>query len=151
YNLFRRWHTRHLAPIIDRRFFRQSYNTQQIISDLTESLRLTTGLSHLLESVATKIQAALQTENVTIFLRDPLAGDFLSAYSCDFNVADGRVIPREQEFRLSAHADIVKRLSDNGKPVEIESIDLEKMFTANGSFPFPPLSGRATDGHKCEI
>src|SRR5262245_40433064 len=61
YSLFRSWHRRYLAPMIDRHFFRQSYDTRQIIADLTESLRTTTDLNHLLETVAHKIQATLQT------------------------------------------------------------------------------------------
>lgn len=120
YNLFRSLHRRHLAPVIDRRFFRQSYDTRQIIADLTESLRTTTSLDHLLELVATKIQAALQAANVTIFLRDEATGDYLSAYSCDYNEADGSVINRERQSLLPHYAEVVKQLSDNGKPLDIE-------------------------------
>jgi serine phosphatase RsbU (regulator of sigma subunit) len=120
YNLFRSWHRRYLAPVIDRRFFRQAYDARQIIADLTESLRTTTNLDHLLELVATKIQAALQTANVTIFLRDEATGDYLSAYSCDYNEADGSVISRERQAPLPYYAEVVKQLSDNGKPLDVE-------------------------------
>src|SRR5262245_6074589 len=120
YNLFRSWHRRYLAPMIDRRFFRQSYDTRQIIADLTESLQTTADLDHLLELVAIKIQAALQTANVTIFLRDEATGDYISAYSCDYVEADGRVINHERRSLLPKHAEIVKRLSDNGKLLDIE-------------------------------
>src|SRR5262249_20482423 len=115
YDLFRRLHRRYLAPVIDRRFFRQSYDTRQIISDLTESLRTTTDLRSLLELVATKIQAALQTANVTIFLRNEATGDYIGAYSCDYVEADGRAINRERMSVLSYYSEIVKRVSDNGK------------------------------------
>jgi serine phosphatase RsbU (regulator of sigma subunit) len=120
YNLFRSWHRRYLAPMIDRRFFRQSYDTRQIIADLTESLQTTADLDHLLELVAIKIQAALQTANVTIFLRDEATGDYISAYSCDYVEADGRVINHERRSLLPYHAEIVERLSDNGKLLDIE-------------------------------
>ena len=52
-----------------------------------------TGLPQLLELVATKIQTALQTVNVTIFLRDQTTGNYRSAYSRDYNEADGRDQP----------------------------------------------------------
>jgi sigma-B regulation protein RsbU (phosphoserine phosphatase) len=120
YNLFRSYHRRRLAPMIDRRFFRQAYDTRQIIADLTESLRTTTDLRRLLELVATKIQAALQTANVTIFLRDEATGDYLSAYSCDYVEADGRTLNRERQSLLPYFSDIVKQVSDNGKPLDVE-------------------------------
>jgi len=120
YNIFRSLHRRYLAPMIDRRFFRQAYDTRQIIADLTESLRTTTDLDNLLEMVATKIQAALQTANVTIFLRDEATGDYRNAYSCDYDEDDGHALNREPQSLLPYHAEIVKRLSDNGKPLDVE-------------------------------
>jgi len=120
YNIFRSLHRRYLAPMIDRRFFRQAYDTRQIIADLTESLRTTTDLDHLLEMVATKIQAALQTANVTIFLRDEATGDYRNAYSCDYVEDEGRALNRERQSLLPHHAEIVKRLFENGKPLDVE-------------------------------
>ncbi|MGH9767855.1 MAG: hypothetical protein ACREAB_10515, partial [Blastocatellia bacterium] len=74
-------HDKYLRPLIDRRFFRQSYDAQQIIAELTGALRTVTGLPRLLELVATKIQTALQTVNVTVFLRDQTMGNYNSAYN----------------------------------------------------------------------
>ena len=76
--------------IIDRKFFRQSYDSPQLIADLAESLRGITSQAQLLELVASKIQTALQPENVTIFLREPASGDYLNTYSCDYNVPSGK-------------------------------------------------------------
>jgi len=149
YNLFRSLHRRYLAPMIDRRFFRQSYDARQIITDLTESLRTTTGLDRLLELVATKIQAALQTANVTIFLRDEATGDYRSAYSCDYVEADGPAPDRERQSLLPYHAEIVKQVSDNGKPLDIEQyISLVQQASDNGQslsvkqagLPISPIS-----------
>src|SRR5262249_8670924 len=52
-------HDRYLRPLIDRRFFRQSYDAHQMIAELTGSLRTVTDLPQLLELVATRIQTAL--------------------------------------------------------------------------------------------
>jgi len=133
YNLFRSWHRRYLAPMIDRRFFRQAYDTRQIITDLTESLGTATNLDQLLELVAIKIQAALQTANVTIFLRDEATGDYLSAYSCDYVEADGRVINHQRRSLLPYHAEIVKLLSDNGNLLNIDQyISTAQQASDNG-------------------
>jgi GAF domain-containing protein len=114
----------------------QAYDTRQIIADLTESLRTTTNLDQLLELVAIKVQAALQTANVTIFLRDEATGDYLSAYSCDYVEADGRVINHERRRLLPYYGEIVKQLSDNGKLLDIEQyISVAQQASDNGTPP----------------
>jgi sigma-B regulation protein RsbU (phosphoserine phosphatase) len=113
-------HDRYLRPLIDRRFFRQSYDAHQIIAELTGSLRTVTGLPQLLELVATRIQTALQTVNVTVFLRDRTSGNYNSAYSRDYNETDGRAIGRERHSMLPCYAGLLKQLSDNGEPVDVE-------------------------------
>jgi len=142
YNLFRSWHRRYLAPMIDRRFFRQAYDTRQIIADLTESLRTTTNLDQLLELVAIKIQAALQTANVTIFLRDEASGDYLSAYSCDYVEADGSVINHQRRPLLPYQGEIVKQLSDNGRLLDIEQyVSAAQQASDNGTSPAVKQTG----------
>jgi phosphoserine phosphatase RsbU/P len=131
-------HDKYLAPLIDRRFFRQSYDAHQIIADLTQSLRTVTGLPQLLELVATKIQSALQTEHVTIYLRDPATGNFNITYSSDHTQPDPAADIQPYGGQLVRYAQLVEQLdqlgkflgevaitrdiqleSDNGKPVEI--------------------------------
>lgn len=118
-------HRRYLAPIIDRRFFRQTYDSQQLIADLAESLRGITNQAQLLELVASKIQAALQTENVTIFLYEPATGDLLSTYSCSYNIASGKADNCQRQARLPVTAPILVQLSDNGEALEYESENKE--------------------------
>jgi hypothetical protein len=72
----RAFHQRVVAPKVDRWFFHQAYDAQQVIADLAESLRATTSLPQLLEMVATKIQSALHSLKVTILLRDDASGDY---------------------------------------------------------------------------
>lgn len=113
-------HRRYLAPVIDRRFFRQAYDAQQLIAELAESLRGVTNQMQLLEMVASKIQAALQTENVTIFLREAGSGDYFSRYSCDYNVASGKAVNCRRQAYLPSTAPILARLSDNGEAIDYE-------------------------------
>lgn len=123
-----RLHEKYLAPIIDRKFFRESYSSHQIIADLTDSLRSTTSLPQLCEQVATKIQTALQTESVIVLLRDDATGDYLSGYSCEYHAEDGKSVACRQQFRLPHFAEVIAKLKESGQPIEIES-------SSNGEIP----------------
>lgn len=113
-------HEKYLAPLIDRRFFRQSYDSHQIIADLAESLRTTTDLAPLLERVAMKIQSALQTERVAVLLRDEISGDYLSGVSCEYRAEEGRAVVRERAGRLPHFAESIAALRESGRPLDIE-------------------------------
>jgi serine phosphatase RsbU (regulator of sigma subunit) len=103
-------HDRYLRPLIDRRFFRQSYDAHQIIAELTGSLRGVTDLPRLLELVATKLRTALQTDYVTVHLRDPATGSFGAAYSCDHSGINGAAAARLHGGQLTRYAMIVDQL-----------------------------------------
>ena len=114
----RKLHKRYLAPLIDRRFFRQSYDAHQIIAELTGSLRAVTDLPQLLELIATRLRTALQTEYVTIYLRDPATGSFNNAYSCDYGGAKGEAGARLGAGQLSRYAMLVDQLDQLEKSLE---------------------------------
>jgi phosphoserine phosphatase RsbU/P len=119
-----RWlHRRYLAPVIDRQFFRQAYDAQQIVADLSESLRTTTEIPRLLGSVANKLQAALQTESVVIFLRDGQTGDYRSVYACEYNRAEGRVVDCPLAVRLPRYAATLAQIAQTGEPLELDGGD----------------------------
>lgn len=144
-------HDKYLSPLIDRHFFRQSYDAHQVIAELSGSLRGVTDLPRLLELVATKIQTALQPLNVTIFLRDQTTGSYLIAYSRDYNEADGPALGRSPQYQLDKVASFIQRESDNGAPVDFElytSADAERQASDNAKaadiaqseHPFNPIS-----------
>jgi sigma-B regulation protein RsbU (phosphoserine phosphatase) len=119
-----RWlHRRYLAPVIDRQFFRQAYDAQQIVAELSESLRTTTGIPHILGSVADRLQAALQTENVVIFLRDGQTGDYRKAYACEYGRAGGLAVSRPRANLLPRSAATLARLAQTGEPLELDGAD----------------------------
>src|SRR5262245_18804021 len=121
-----RWlHRRHLAPVIDRKFFRQSYDSQQIVAELAASLRTTTEIPSLLESVANKLQSALQTESVVIFLRDGQTGDYRGAYACEYNRAEGRVVDCPLAVRLPRNAATLAQIAQTGEALELDGGDPE--------------------------
>jgi serine phosphatase RsbU (regulator of sigma subunit) len=129
-----RWlHRRYLAPVIDRKFFRQAYDSQQIVAELAASLRTTAEIPRLLESVANELQAALQTESVAIFLRDGQTGDYRDAYACEYDRAEGRVVDRPPAGRLPHYAATLARLAETGEPLELDGGDPEfDLAAANG-------------------
>src|SRR5262245_41972093 len=125
WQILRRLHQRFLAPIIDRMFFRQAYDAQQILTELTQSLRSTTDIPHLLEMVANKVQSALQTESVTIFLRDELTGDYRNAYACEYSAAEGRALNRERTDQIPHNAATLAQITATGYPLELDGIKPE--------------------------
>jgi serine phosphatase RsbU (regulator of sigma subunit) len=112
-------HEKYLAPVIDRKFFRQSYDSHQIIGDLADSLRATTNLSQLTGQVATKIQSALQTECVAVLLRDEATGDYRGDASCEYKAGEGRAVLSEQHFRLPQYSEVIAQLNDARQPIEV--------------------------------
>jgi sigma-B regulation protein RsbU (phosphoserine phosphatase) len=66
---------------IDRRFSREAYSAQVVLTELGEAVRTFTKIAQLLELVAAKIRDALHPENVTIFLAHEATGDLVSEYS----------------------------------------------------------------------
>jgi sigma-B regulation protein RsbU (phosphoserine phosphatase) len=115
----------YLAPIIDRRFFRQAYDAQQILAELSESLHTTNDIPRLLEAVAHQLQAALQTESVTIFLRDIRTGDYASAYGCVYSAAENRALPLHASYLLLRNAATLAQLVQTGQPLELDGGDPE--------------------------
>ncbi|MFN7929640.1 MAG: SpoIIE family protein phosphatase [Blastocatellia bacterium] len=134
WKLIDRLHRRYVAPAIDRRFFRQAYNAQQIMTELADSLRSTTNRDELLKLGATKIQAALQTEHVTILLPDEATKEYTSVYSRSHNGTSA--------LRLAPDADLVRQLRASNQPLELD----EKMYPLPASLLVPLKSKEELSG-----
>jgi sigma-B regulation protein RsbU (phosphoserine phosphatase) len=127
-----RWlHQRFLAPVIDRRFFRQAYDAERILTELSHSLRRTTNISQLLEMVAVKVQSALQTESLTIYLRDETAGDYPAATAYEYSPSDSRALKRELAGRLPQYAATLAHFSASDDPLELDGGDPGFSLTSN--------------------
>ena len=123
WQLARAFHLRVVVPKIDRLFFHQAYDAQQIIAELVESLRATTSLPQLLELVATKIQSALQSANVTILLRDEASGDYPCVYSCVYSFHNRSAMPAPCDSGLTRDSAVIARLTESGQPVDLDGRD----------------------------
>jgi serine phosphatase RsbU (regulator of sigma subunit) len=133
WQLARAFHLRMVAPKVDRLFFHQAYDAQQVIAELAESLRTTTSLSQLLKLVATKIQSAIQVANVTILLRDEASGGYHSAYRCVYSFHNRSAVPYPFDGRLSRDSAVITRLAESGQPIDLDGRDPQfALQTENG-------------------
>jgi sigma-B regulation protein RsbU (phosphoserine phosphatase) len=105
---------------IDRRFFREAYNVQVILTELSEAVRTYPKLEQLIEVVATKITDALHPENVVIFLEDETSGDLI-AESLSGNAAPGTGGHALASTLLLRHgATVIHRMAERSSPIAIE-------------------------------
>lgn len=137
WNMAYSFHRRVIAPLIDRHFFRESYDARQILAELSQSVRSTTDTGQLLELICTRIQKALHVENVTVFLRDEASGDYASAVSFDHQSNGKPAISSQNDVRLPADAYVIRRLSESGEPLNADLRDpnssLHQRLTAGGN------------------
>jgi sigma-B regulation protein RsbU (phosphoserine phosphatase) len=85
---------RRVMASIDRRFFREAYNAELILTELGEAIPTLSKTKQLVELVANKVTDALHPENVTIFLDDEERGAYVAAFSSDASRADAALPTR---------------------------------------------------------
>ncbi|MDQ3711086.1 MAG: SpoIIE family protein phosphatase, partial [Acidobacteriota bacterium] len=76
---------RRLRVWIDRKFFREAYNAEQILSDLSEDVRTMIETKPLLETVSSRISESLHVPQVALLLKN--GGDFQPAYALGYKNA----------------------------------------------------------------
>lgn len=110
---------RKVHPLIERRFFREAYDVQKILTELTSSLRTTTNVRQVLELTTKIIQQALYSSNVTIFLRNGQR-DFSSVVSADYHERDKYSQSIERDLYLPETAFVVRQIHETDQPTEID-------------------------------
>lgn len=70
---------------IDRKFFREAYNAEQILSDLSEDVRTMIETKPLLETVSSRISESLHVPQVALLLKN--GGNFQPAYALGYKNA----------------------------------------------------------------
>jgi phosphoserine phosphatase RsbU/P len=113
-------HLRYLGPAIDRRFFRESYDAQHILTALAESVRTATNAGELLKLIAGRIQKALHPESVTIFLRDGDARTLTSAVSLNGGAAEGQSATARRAYKLPADSPVVRELAASAQALRLD-------------------------------
>lgn len=115
---------RRVSTVIDQRFFHEKYDEQRILSDLGHAARAVTTIEQLFKLVVDQIQDALHTENVSIFVRDDVSGDYLCRLSAQGSSSSTlSFVPCP--LMLQRDAFVVKRLRKLGIPLGIGPEDFE--------------------------
>ncbi|HKX31305.1 MAG TPA: SpoIIE family protein phosphatase [Blastocatellia bacterium] len=117
-------HYRVIAPAIDRAFFRQGYNAQEILSELSQALRVMSDWrEETLTFVGMKIQEALQTENITIFLRDDKTGDYHCAVSTRQAYRGQITVVSAPDLKLPRESLVLQLLSESSRSLRVDFDD----------------------------
>src|SRR6266566_5435631 len=106
---------RRVMTAIDRRFFREAYNAQLILTELGEAIPTLSKTKQLVELVADKINDALHPENVTIFLNDENAEAYVVAFSFDASKAGVALPSRFRSSVLHYDEGFVNRLRNSNQ------------------------------------
>lgn len=115
---------RFIAPVIDRRFFREAYNAQAILADLMRAMRSVTDTRQLLELVVSRIQAALHARNVNAFLRRAASGDYVCALSSEYMEGTHRsTVPTSEKDLLAGDGFVAQTLRDTSAPLTTDFTD----------------------------
>lgn len=88
---------------IDRRFFREAYNAEQILAELSDDVRTMVETRPLLETVATRISGSLHVPQVAILLKE--GSEYVPAYALGFDT--------EPPVRLASGSRALNKLSRN--------------------------------------
>jgi sigma-B regulation protein RsbU (phosphoserine phosphatase) len=83
----------HLALWIDRQFFREAYDAERVLSDLSEQVRTIVDPNSLLQTVSERISETLYVPRVAFFL--PAGGPFRAAFSLGYESRPEVVFPSE--------------------------------------------------------
>lgn len=148
---------RRVMSAIDRRFFREAYNAESILTEMDEGTSTLSKTKPLVELAAEKISDALHPNNVSIFLEDGDSGVYVAAFSSDALTAGSASTVQLRSLVLRDDFGIINRLrksksldlaepraqrsvlEDGGNPPDLESQTLRAIrssllipITSNG-------------------
>jgi sigma-B regulation protein RsbU (phosphoserine phosphatase) len=133
-----------VLPVIDRKFFREAYDAQQILSELGQELRTVPTVGQLLARAVAKIQDALHIETVTIFLRDSQTGDY--ACSISSRAMDDTTFTSDLDRSLTIPGTgfVVERMNSSSQPLVVDS-DTRQSTHSTGSRAVNPSDARVKE------
>ncbi|HKY04371.1 MAG TPA: GAF domain-containing SpoIIE family protein phosphatase, partial [Blastocatellia bacterium] len=113
---------RRVRSVIERRFAPPPYDERRILFDLGQEARAATNIDELYNSIVFRIAAALQSSNVSVFVRDDVTGDFFCRALWPEPASD----PLEKEqLVLSRNFFVVRRLRHLASPLIVEPEELD--------------------------
>jgi sigma-B regulation protein RsbU (phosphoserine phosphatase) len=112
-----------LRTWVDRRFFREAYEADAILSDLASRVRTMVETGPLLETVATRIAESLHVRRIAILLNE--RGTFRPAYALGYTVSPSASISEQSPIvrRLQKQQHAVVRFDDADSWVQLTDND----------------------------
>lgn len=107
---------------IDRRFFRDAYNAEQLLAELGEKVRSIVEIRPLLATVAERISQSLHVPRIAVLLNG--SGPYRPAYALGYEVAPAVVFPED--------AATVRQLRDEGEPARVYLDDPKSWVYTDG-------------------
>ncbi|HKP11436.1 MAG TPA: SpoIIE family protein phosphatase, partial [Blastocatellia bacterium] len=99
-----------VLPIIDRKFFRDAYDAQQLLSELGLEIRRVTNIRQILDLALGKIQRALHVESVSAFLIERTSGDYRCALRSRMHEDGERAVDVERALTLPGNGYAATRM-----------------------------------------
>jgi phosphoserine phosphatase RsbU/P len=120
-----------VSPFIDRRFFRETYDAQQLLTELGQSVRHMTNIPALVKFAGQKIQDALHTEQVIFLLKNEATGQFYCTFAQDYTSQTDLTIirPAMEHLELSDSSPIIQKFRDVSAPIEVDLSDPQCWLT----------------------
>lgn len=121
---------------LDRKFFREAYNAEQVMTELSEEVRRFTDPHPLLETVARRISDTLHVENIALLLRNGKS----------FQLQQAIGLPVDGQIVLAAHSSAVRQLTMIKSPARLYRKDPDPWYLMAD-----PSERRVIDELKAEL
>ncbi len=127
-----------LQSIIDRRFFREAYQSQQVLRNLAKSVRHTPNPDDMLRKVAETVDGALHVKTIGFLLHPSLIGgdgaasfngngngapSMLRGFACRFEADSSSIIESELAFPMTSP--LLHKLQLEQEPMELDVFNNE--------------------------
>lgn len=123
----------------DRKFFREAYNAEQILSDLSEDVRTMVETKPLLETVSTKISESLHVPQVILLLKK--GNSFQAAHSLGYENAPSAILNENDKTieRLRKNETLVIYQDDTDSWIheEAQAAERDKLQQFNSQLLLP--------------
>lgn len=124
---------RRVLGAIDRRFFRESYDAQIILTELGKVVRDFSDTNQLTQQVAAKITDALHPANINVFLAKDEDGDFVPAFTTNHAGLDAQVMKGPAStLALPCDGVVVQRFNETSFAIVIDLRDSDGLFGCAG-------------------
>jgi sigma-B regulation protein RsbU (phosphoserine phosphatase) len=132
-----------VLPIIDRKFFREAYDAQQLLSELGIEMRRVTNIRQILDLALGKVQRALHIENVMAFLIDRTTSDYRCALRSRMHEHGERTVDVDRALWLPGNGYAAMRLRLSAMTL---GVDLDRSWGQG----FPTTNVGVTDARRRE-